>query len=267
MPKVDIDGFELFYESRGSGDPLVLIPGVASGAWNWYKQVDELSVSFRVITFDPRGISRSHIPDGIENEISIPAIAGDVEALLDELGIGKAHVVGASFGGFVAQEFALEFPDRLGKLVLACTSFGGNRHVAPPVEVMRTFTAAAGMNSAERIRTNLGPAFQSEFAKRHPETVEEVCRLREANPLPEDVYYQQLNAAMTFDAADRVGEIRAETLVITGADDAIVPMANSENLAAAIEGAQLEVIPNGGHLFFIEQPGKFNRAVADFLTD
>jgi len=267
MPKINIDGFELFYESRGSGYPLVLIPGVSSGAWNWYKQVDELSGSFRVITFDPRGISRSLLPEGIGAEISIPALAGDVAALLDDLGIAKAHVLGASFGGFVAQEFALRFPERLRKLVLVCTSFGGMRHVAPRAEVMQTFTAAAGMSTAERIRTNLGPAFESEFAKRHPEIVEEVCLLREANPVPEDIYYQQFKAAMTFDAEEQVGEIRAETLVITGSDDAIVPMANSENLAAAIAGSRLEVIADGGHLFFIEQPETFNRAVTGFLSD
>ena len=118
----------MFYESRGVGEPLVLIPGFASGAWSWSWQVDDLAKSFQIITFDPRGISRSRIGD--DDVVSISGIAADIGALLDKLTIETAHVLGISFGGFVAQDFALRFPRRLKRLVLASTSFGGPNHAS-----------------------------------------------------------------------------------------------------------------------------------------
>ena len=137
MPQLQLPDCKLFYETAGQGEPLVLVPGFASGAWSWAGQVDDLSADFRVITFDPRGVSRSKLNEGAF--VSIRAIAEDVAALLDRLDVETAHVMGISFGGFVAQELALAYPERLGKLVLASTSFGGPNHVAPTAEVLAAF--------------------------------------------------------------------------------------------------------------------------------
>ena len=128
MSYVRIENFDLYYESHGAGEPLVLIPGFASGAWR-FKQTEELSKDFRVVIFDPRGIGKSKSPNvrGKSN-FSLEVFAEDVLGLLDALEIEKAHIVGASFGGFVAQEFALEFPERLNKLVLVLSLI----HISEP---------------------------------------------------------------------------------------------------------------------------------------
>ena len=139
---------KLYYESRGAGEPLVLIPGFAAGAWTWFEQIEELAKTFRVITFDPRGVSRSPLGENPAEAISLAANASDIADLLDFLEIEKANVLGVSFGGFVAQEFALKFPERLNKLVLACTSFGGKNHVAPDLEVLAAFVAAGDLNKS-----------------------------------------------------------------------------------------------------------------------
>ena len=157
MPPLQLPDCELVYETAGQGEPLVLVPGFASGAWSWAWQVDDLSADFRVITFDPRGVSRSKLNEGAF--VSIRAIAEDVAALLDHLGVETAHVMGISFGGFVAQELALAYPERLGKLVLASTSFGGSNHVAPTAEVLAAFASVEGLNSSERIKQYLTLAF------------------------------------------------------------------------------------------------------------
>src|SRR4051812_49006028 len=104
---------KLFYETHGAGEPLILIPGFASGAWTWFCQIDELSKEFQIITFDPRGIGRSKIenPDDAKN-LSMETFLRDVLQILDDLKIEKANILGASFGGFVAQEFALKYPER-----------------------------------------------------------------------------------------------------------------------------------------------------------
>lgn len=256
----------LFYETHGAGEPVVLIPGFASGAWNWFCQIDELAKDFRVITFDPRGIGRSKTADenALEN-LSMQHFAADVLTILDELGIEKASIAGASFGGFVAQEFALRFPKRLDKLILACTSFGGARHVAPELEIMLAFAATEGMNSSERIRRFMTPAFTAEFAEQHPETVEKVCRMRAASPVSEKIYHAQLAAATTFDKSAEVAKISRETLILSGDQDRVVPLQNSLNLAEKMPRARLEIIRSGSHLFFIENAAEFNRAVKDFL--
>ena len=255
---------KLFYESSGTGEPIVLIPGFASGAWAWFEQVESLSKDFRVITFDPRGVSQSKISDG--ETVSLDAIARDIADLLDDLKIEKANVLGASFGGFVAQEFALAFPERLNKLILACTSFGGKNHVAPDLEILMSFVSTGDLNKSERIRKFMVPAFTPEFRHAQAEVVEKICVLRERNFVPENVYLAQLQSATTFDAERRAAGIEAETLILTGDADLVVPPQNSYNLAKAIPKARLKTIEGGSHMFFIEKAEEFNRIVSRFLS-
>ncbi len=224
MPFAKLDDFEIYYESHGAGEPLVLIPGFASGAWNWFKQTDELARNFRVITFDPRGVAHSKIADNLVSTVSIQTIADNAANLLDELNIKKATILGVSFGGFVAQEFALKYSERLDKLILACTSFGGANHVLPAPEVLSAFASTDNLNTAECIRKFMRPAFSSEFAARNADEVEKVCVLREQNSVPEKVYLQQLSSATTFDTEMQISQIEAETLILTGNADVVVPM-------------------------------------------
>lgn len=255
---------ELYFELRGNGDALVLIPGFASGAWSWSWQVDELSESFRVITFDPRGVSRSKMIEGVS--VSIESIADDIAEMLDELSVEKAHVLGISFGGFVAQEFALRHPQRLNRLVLACTSFGGPGHVLPAPEVLAAFASTQGLNTRERIRQYLTTAFLPKFLETSAAAVERFCDLREQNAVPPEVYEAQLYSATTFDVGERVSSIEAETLIITGDRDSVVPMRNSVNLAAQITNARIEIVENAGHMLFVERAAEFNTVVKNFLA-
>ena len=227
MPKVSVNGLQLYYEIEGDGAPLVLIPGFAAGRWIWFKQTAELSRSFRVIIFDPRGIAASDKPEGAQ---TIALLADDVAHLLQTIGIESAHIVGASFGGFVAQEFALKYPAMTRKLVLCCTSFGGPNHVVPEQRI-----------------------------------IDPIVHLRATNEVPEHIYSSQLQAAMSFDAESRLGQIAASTLVLSGDADVIVPVQNSRNLAAKIPGAKLQIVEGGSHTFFIEQAAEFNHVLSDFL--
>jgi pimeloyl-ACP methyl ester carboxylesterase len=255
---------KLHYEVHGEGKALILVPGFASGAWIWRWQTRELSKWFRVITFDPRGVAKSAFSNG-DNAVSIPLIADDIAALLDDLGIDRANILGVSFGGFVAQEFALSYPSRTDKLILGCTSYGGPGHVPPAPEVLASFTATEGLNSSERICKFMRPAFTEDFLRDHGATVKEVCRLREENVVPESVYMQQLIAATTFDSKDRLSELVCETMILSGDADQVVPMQNSVNLAVAIPVAKLEIVAGGSHMFFVEQPDDFNRIVRNFI--
>jgi pimeloyl-ACP methyl ester carboxylesterase len=227
MPKVPIDGFQLYYESAGDGEPLVLIPGFASGSSLWLRQAGPLSHHFRVITFDPRGVAQSDKPEG---EQTIGMLADDVAGLLTFLDIESAHVVGVSFGGFVAQEFALRHPQRLRRLVLCCTSFGGPNHVVPEPQIMN-----------------------------------EIMQPRAAGEVSEDMYRVQLNAAVKFNTEERLAAITCPTLIVSGDADVIVPVQNSYNLARQIANAELRLVSGGSHTFFMEQADEFNRVLREWL--
>jgi pimeloyl-ACP methyl ester carboxylesterase len=227
MPKVPIDGFQLYYESAGDGEPLVLIPGFASGASLWTRQIGPLARHFRVISFDPRGVAQSDKPEG---EQTISLLADDLAELLRFLGIAETHVVGVSFGGFVAQEFALRYPQMTRKLVLCCTSFGGPNHVGPAPEVMS-----------------------------------EIMQPRAAGDVSEDMYRVQLQAAMAFNTEDRLAAISSPTLIVSGDADVIVPVQNSYNLAREIPNAELQLVSGGSHTFFLEQADEFNQVVTKWL--
>jgi pimeloyl-ACP methyl ester carboxylesterase len=264
MPKTRVGEIELYYEQNGEGEPLILIPGFAAGIWIWFRQTSVLAQNFQIITFDPRGVAQSDKPEGRQ---TIRLIADDVASLLRAIGIESAHVLGASFGGFVAQEFALAYPEMTRTLTLCCTSFGGPNHVSPSAETLLALASTKGLNSEERMRQNLLMAFTPEFIREHSDQVEEVVRLRTANRVPEHAYLSQLQAAIAFNAEERVGEIKATTLVISGDADVIVPVQNSYNLAARIPGAELVLLKGGSHTFFIEQANQFNLAVTKFITE
>lgn len=258
---------DLFYETHGAGEPLILIPGFASGAWNWFRQIEDLAKDFQIITFDPRGIGQSKASNEDSQNLSMETFVADVAQILDELNIEKAHVLGASFGGFVAQEFVLKFPERVNKLILACTTAGGKHHVAPDIEILRSFAPDASLPVGEKIRRFIRPAFTDEFNRDHADEVEQVCQMRETNEVADAVYLAQLQSAFSLDTEVRLGKIESETLIISGDADRIVPRENSLNLAHKILNAELKIIENGSHLFFIERPGEFNRAVKEFLKE
>jgi pimeloyl-ACP methyl ester carboxylesterase len=262
VPRASVNGLKLYYEIEGDGEPVVLIPGFAAGRWIWFKQTAALSRNFRVIIFDPRGVSSSDKPEGPQ---TISLLAGDVAYLLETIGIKSAHIVGASFGGFVAQEFALKYPAMTRKLVLCCTSFGGPNHVAPSTDTLAALASTKGLNSEERMRANLLLAFTPGYVRTEVSEVDRIVHLRATNEVPEHIYLSQLQAAMSFNAESRLDQITSPTLVLSGDADVIVPVQNSRNLAAMIPGAELKIVAGGSHTFFIEQPDLFNRLITDFL--
>ncbi len=221
-----------------------------------FKQVPAFSRHFSTITFDVRG--ERDITGGVED------LMNEVVALLGHLHIGKAHVMGASLGGFVDQQLALARPDLVDRLILVCTSYGGRGAVPVPFGSLgRMF--GWGSLTPEAARRGLEAATADVYRAGHADEFERIVRQRLADSPSLGAYYEQAMAGARFDASRDVGRITSPTLVIHGSDDRYVPLANAVALAEAIHGARLRVLEGAGHLVFIERAADVNREVVGFL--
>lgn len=257
MPVTITEKTSIDYDVRGEGPELVLINGLGFGRWGWFKQVPALSRHFRTITFDVRGER--------ELEGGVGELAADVVALLDHLGVRKAHVFGTSLGGFVAQHLALARPDLVDRLVLVCTSYGRGGPESMSPWVLSDMIGLPSLSVERTVRRGLETATSSVYRAERPEEFERVVGWRLADSPSLSTYYQQMRAGASFDASREVGRITSPTLVIHGADDRYVPVANAVALAEAIPGARLRVLDGAGHLVFIERSADVNREVVTFL--
>ena len=241
------------WERHGEGPPLLLIQGLGYARWGWEPVVEPLARSFDVILFDNRGIGESDAPPG---PYTITELAADALQVLDEAEVDRAHVLGTSLGGMVAQELAIDVPERVERLVLACTTPGGAQAFPLPARTVELMTRGASLR--EFVENALAP-------EPDPEIVERILAHREATAQPLEAWSAQAAAGAAFDAFDRVDRIAAPTLVLHGTEDGVVDPRNSTLLAERIPGARVELFEGGGHLFFWEQPDRFVDVVTEFL--
>ncbi len=248
------------FEMTGSGAPVILVTGLAADARAWAFQVPAFAERHRTITFDNRGVGRNQ---RLASRHAIADLADDVVAVLDAVGIDRAHVVGMSMGGMVAQEVALRHPSRLDRLVLVCT--GSECH--PEIDVVRRrFRAQLETTpiAAAFWRHALPVLFSRRFLADEWERLPEL--FGPAGDLDVESVLAQLDAISGHDATDRLSSIEAPTLVLTGDADQLVPLACSELLARRIPGAELRIVVGGSHCFNIEMPDTFNRIALEFLS-
>ena len=262
MPRIQANGIRLYYELRGAGSPLTLVEGIGYASWMWFRQVGPLSAYHRLLIYDNRDVGNSQrtpVPYTVRD------MAADLAGLLDALGIARTHLLGISMGGFVAQEFALAYPERLDHLILACTAFGGSHMVPIPQETQRLMVPDVSLPPAQRIPRAMAPAFASGFADSHAELLDSIVRMRLASIQAPDAWLRQAQAVATFDTSTRLGAIAAPTLILHGDADRVVPVQNARLLAERLPHADLRILSGGGHLVFIEQAENFNQAILDFL--
>ena len=244
---------KIAWERHGAGPPLLLIQGLGYARWGWEPVVEPLARSFDVILFDNRGIGKSDAPAG---PYTAAQMAGDALQVLDEAGVDRAHVIGTSLGGMIAQELALAHPERIDKLVLACTTPGGPDSVPMPEQTVKLLQNGASLR--EFVENALAPDPSSEI-------VERILFHREATAQPLEAWSAQAAAGMGFDAFDRIEGIRAPTLILHGTEDVVVDSRNTALLAGRIPDVRVELFPGTGHLFFWEKPDRFVAAVEEFL--
>ncbi len=262
MPYQELGNIKLYYEVHGQGTPLVMIRGLGSNLDHWYAQAPTVAQYYKIIIFDNRGIARSSDPGG---DYTVPMMAGDTLGLMDALELQKAYVMGLSMGGMIAQELAIHCPDRVKGLVLVCTHCGGTEQVGPSAEVSALFKEMVFENTPESKIKAASTLFDRQTLEHSPEIPAYYSQVSLKHPAKAEILIKQWQAVIQHDTFDRLPEITAPTLVITGAEDLLIPPENSKILAEGIPGAKLRVIPGCGHQVLIEQPTLCNEAILDFL--
>ncbi|MBF6044598.1 alpha/beta fold hydrolase [Streptomyces sp. NRRL B-1677] len=250
------DGIRIAYQAEGDGTPLVLLAGQANNHHWWDGIRGDFRAAHRTVTLDYRGTGGSDKPD---EPYSTEGFARDVIAVLDALGIERAHVYGTSMGGRVAQQLAVRHPDRVRALVLGCTSPGGPHAVERGDDVRRSLARpgpAAGQVLRALMYTPAWPA-----AHGGPSDV-----LGDPD-MPAYARRRHLAASNGHDTWDALPGISAPTLVVHGGDDILNPAANARLLADRIPGARLHVIPGARHAYFEEFRAVASPLVLDFLAE
>ena len=249
-----------FADSGGSGEPLLLAHAIGCDHRMWDPLAARLAKRFRVIAMDARGHGRSPVPS---RPYSLEILADDAAALLDKLGITKAHWVGLSLGGMVGQAFALRHPARLLKLVIAnsTASYGPEGRA-----MWKQRAKAVEEGGLAAIRDMVADRyFSGEYRASSPAAVAAVMERFLATP--REGYLGCCDAIANLDFSDDLIRIRGKTLVIAGEADVGTPPAMSRAIAAGIPGARLAVIPGAAHLSAAEKPEEFGQLVEDFLSE
>ena len=237
---------------------LVLIQGLGLDRSGWGPVLRKLRRHFRLVLVDNRGSGRSGLPAA---SFDVADMAADVVAVLDGAGIRRAHVMGASLGGLVAQELAIDHPERVDALVLAATTPGWPFAYPMPAASLRLIAAADSMTREVALRRHVENAL-SPRGERETGLADRLVELQRSRLAPPGAWHAQASAGARYAGLLRQTRIRARTLVLQGAADTVVDPRNGRLLASRIPGAQLVIFPELGHLLFWQEPDN----VADVVT-
>jgi pimeloyl-ACP methyl ester carboxylesterase len=226
----------------------------------WHRTLPVVSAHYRTILFDNRGVGKSDVPPGA---YSVAQMAADAAAVLDAAGIARAHVFGVSMGGMIAQEFALNYPERVNRLVLGCTACGGPNSVSAERKVLDILMARATMTPDEGAEAMVPYIYDASTPRQR---IDEDLAIRRLNYPQAAGYMGQVQAILAWSTFDRLAGIRAPTLIIHGETDQLVPPENARILAQHIAGSRLVMLPHASHIFVTDQPEASHREVLAFLS-
>jgi pimeloyl-ACP methyl ester carboxylesterase len=258
---IEHQGARIYWDERGSGEPLLLIMGLGYPSDAWYRTRSVLAKTFRTLAFDNRGVGRSEMPPG---PYPIALMASDALTVLDAAGVSSAHVYGVSMGGMIAQELALQHPERVRSLILGCTAAGGPTAVQAEPEVRKVLMTRGSMSPEEAAEVVIPFIYDPGTPRARID--EDIEVRRPWFPRPE-AYNAQLQGIMAWEAYSRLPQITRPTLVIHGETDRLIPPANAKLIADRIPGAKLVLLPHASHLYPTDQPEASLRAILEFLAE
>jgi len=264
LPKVKVGDIDVYYEVHGDGFPLVMIIGLSANIDWWDPRVmQETSKRYKTVIFDNRGAGRTDKP---KVPYTIKMFANDTAGLMDALKIECAHILGISMGGMIAQEFALNHPEKVEKLVLCSTYCGASKSVQPSPQVLGLLMKPReGMTDEEVVKNWFPLLLTDDFVKSNPSFLSFATQQLLKAPTPPDAFQRQMGAILSFDTYQRLPEIKAATLVMHGKKDILIPPENAKIIADRIPGAKLVYFENSAHALFSQEPETVNKTLLEFL--
>ncbi|HVE91808.1 MAG TPA: alpha/beta hydrolase [Actinomycetota bacterium] len=262
--KVRVNGLEFGYDRAGSGEPVLLVPGLATPRLSWVNQMPVLARHFDVTCFDNRGIGESEVPG---DWWSMPEMVSDTLGIMDAVGYTNAHLVGVSMGGIISQAIAMQHPERVRSLTLISTYCGGPDRAFMDEDVAaRLFVDG---EPAARIRAGAEATFGRTYRERNPDLFEGFVAFALANPPRSLSVFSQLGGCASWLAEDSSGEglssMRKPALVLHGDADEMSPVRNAEMIADRIPDAKLRVWADAGHALIHERSDEVNEAILEHL--
>lgn len=261
MPFVENQGAKIYWDEQGAGAPVLLLMGLGYPSAMWHRTRPTLAERYRTLAVDNRGTGQSEMPPG---PYPIALMAADAAAALDAAGVESAHLYGISMGGMIAQEFALQYPERVRSLILGCTSAGGPEAVRAEPEARDLLMARHTMDAEEAAQAAVPFIYDAGTPRAR---IEEDLALRRPWFPRREAYLAQLQGILAWEAYSRLGAVRVPTLVIHGESDRLVPPGNGELIAARIPGARLVKLQHAGHIYSTDQPEAAQRAALEFLAE
>ncbi|MCI3951663.1 MAG: putative aminoacrylate hydrolase RutD [Burkholderiales bacterium] len=261
MGKARVAGGEIEYQQSGSGHPLIFVSGLGGVGRYWEPQLPVFGKRYRVITYDQRGTGGS---DKQQRSFTVDQMTAELGGLMDALGIEKAHVVGLSTGGAIGQTLAIEYPQRLARMVVVSTWTHCDPWFRRLFEARRTMYREAG----SELHAQFHPLwlYPPDYVNAHDAEIEEERRKAMAGAPPVEVSIGRIDAIMAFDRRADLHRIKTPTLIVGADNDYITPPYHAEALGRAISGSKVVIMKGGGHAISKTRAEEFNRAVLDFLA-
>ncbi len=259
MPKARLSEVTLNYEFEGEGPALVLINGLTMDLNGWANQIGEFKKHFRVLRYDCRGQGESDKPDMIYTH---RLHAQDLSELMERLEIDRAHVLGLSNGGMIAQHLALHFRDKVGGLILVDTTSSMSHLLLAILSSWIRLIETGGINLM--FDAYLPFLFGESFIKENADSILLMKELSIRRNSPQAVL-NLIKGSLTLSLTNRLREIECPTLIIHGEEDILIPLRHAQVLCEGIPNARLEIIPQCGHVPPLEKPDEFNRLAIEFL--
>ena len=260
MERARVDGIEIAYERHGEGPAVMLVSGLGGVGSYWIPQIEALSRSFTVITHDHRGTGQS---TRFEGEYSVDMLAADALGLMDALGIERAHFVGHSTGGAIAQILAIEHPTRVQSMVQYASWTKADGHVRLCFFVRRRLLRDSG--ALAYIRATPLFLMPNWWIRDNEEALERAASDTLNSFSSVEIADARIDAVLAFDRTEQLEKIRTPTLVLCARDDFLTPPYYSEELALRIPNAELVMLEKGGHACSQTVPARFNEVVLSFL--
>jgi pimeloyl-ACP methyl ester carboxylesterase len=266
MPRVHANQIDIYYESHGSGEPLVLIAGLGYDQWMWHRMVPGLAEHFQVITFDNRGVGQTDKPEG---SYTPQMLADDTAGLLEVLDIDQATIMGHSMGGFVAQALVLSRPEMVSSLILSATNFGGPRSIPVTQEALAVLTDMES-DPVERLKRGILISCAPGFENAHPDVVGKWVDYRVKNPILPEPYQAQMAIGLSLMSEEacfepKLKNVQVPTLILFGEHDKVVPPGNADLLAQEIPNNTIRILSNAGHFYPMEAPDEAVAVIVEFL--